>query len=578
MPTASARPAASPAAAGTPAAWPPAAPRRQWLRQVGAGLAARALPAALGAGGLLAGCAPAPRRPPAGTAGEPPATASPDPATEPPAGPAAASPEPPRPPEARDAATAADAAGDPREPPPAPREWRGAWIASVANIDWPRRAGPDAADPATVRRLLDQAATLGLNALVLQVRPAADALYAGALEPWSEFLSGRQGRAPRGGDPLALWVGEAHRRGLELHAWFNPFRARAAGAASPPDPAHVSRRRPAWVRPYGRQLWMDPGEPEAAEHTLAVIEDVARRYDIDGVHVDDYFYPYPVPGPDGADLPFPDEPAWQRYRAAGGRLARADWRRDNVDRFVQALDARVHALRPTLRLSISPFGIGRPSLRPPGIEGFSQYDGLYADVERWCAEGWFDALLPQLYWPIDAPAQAFEVLADHWLAHNPHGRHVWPGLYADRVGKGARPWPAEEILAQVAALRRRPGCSGHCHFSLSVLAEDRSGLATRLARERYRGPALVPATPWRTGGAPPPAAPRLADDDDGWRIAPGDGRTPRRWAVWRHRAGRWHFDAPPGDQARLPRLGAERIVASAVDALGIEGPRSGSPG
>lgn len=465
------------------------------------------------------------------------------------------------------------AAPDPRQPPPAPREWRAAWIASVAQIDWPRRPAPSLDTAlAEARALLDQSVALGLNALILQVRPSADALYASPLEPWSEFLTGRQGRAPAGGlDPLAWWVDQAHRRGLELHAWFNPYRARHSAARSPSSASHVARRRPDLVRRYGDQWWLDPGEPDAAAHTLAVIRDVATRYDIDGVHVDDYFYPYPVKGPADADLPFPDEPAWRRYRAGGGMLSRDDWRRDNVDRLVEALYRQVHAVRPSLRVGISPFGIGRPALRPPGVQGFSQYDGLYADVERWCAEGWFDYLAPQLYWPIASPGQPFEVLADHWLAHNPHRRHLWPGLFSDRVGKGPTPWPAGEVVDQIAALRRRAaaGIGGHCHFSLSVLATGRGGLAERLRREAYAEPALVPPTPWLD--ATPPALPSARPlDAAAHELQPGPGKPVWRWAVWRRRDRRWHFAVQPGADTRVAHEGAERIVVSAVDRLGNE--------
>ena len=421
-------------------------------------------------------------------------------------------------------------------------EFRGAWVATVANIDWPSRPGlPAAQQRAEVVTLLDRAAAIGLNALVLQVRPAADAIYPSALEPWSEFLTGAQGRPPdEAYDPLAFWVAEAHRRGLALHAWFNPYRARHSMAKSAPAATHLSVTRPDLVKAYGDQLWIDPGEPDAAAHTLAVVADVLRRYDIDGVHIDDYFYPYPVKaaasvaggvaggvagtvaggaGDAAPDQPFPDEPAWQRYRQAGGALARDDWRRDNVNRLVQALQALVRRERPGLPFGISPFGLGRPDLRPPGIQGFSQFHKLYADVERWCTEGWCDYLAPQLYWPLDAPAQAFGVLLDYWLAQARPGLAVWPGLYTSRIGAAQRPYSADEVLRQVALIREvrdlreardlrevraartmqadaapraaEPG--GHIHFSLAALLQDRDGIATRLQAGPYRQPAPRPA-------------------------------------------------------------------------------------
>ncbi|OYU43978.1 MAG: hypothetical protein CFE44_15430, partial [Burkholderiales bacterium PBB4] len=219
-------------------------------------------------------------------------------------------------------------------PPPAPREFRAAWVATVANIDWPSRKGLSTTlQHMEMRAMLDRAVALKLNAIILQVRPSADALYVSDLEPWSEYLSGVQGQAPSPlYDPLALWISEAHARGLELHAWFNPFRVRQGEAKSAAAANHLSQTRPQWVKTYGNQLWMDPGEPGAANHTVAVILDVLKRYDVDGIHMDDYFYPYPIPQGDDpkTELDFPDQATWQRYLEAGGPLARAAWRRSNV--------------------------------------------------------------------------------------------------------------------------------------------------------------------------------------------------------------------------------------------------------
>lgn len=423
------------------------------------------------------------------------------------------------------------------EPPPLPREFRGVWIATVANIDWPSQRGlPVAAMRAEMQRAIDTVRRLQLNAIILQVRPAADAIYPSALEPWSEYLSGEQGRAPAPGyDPLAEWIAAAHAHGIELHAWFNPFRARHSSAKSANAATHVSRTLPGAVKSYGDMLWIDPGDEAAAQHSLNVIADVVRRYDIDGVHVDDYFYPYPVAAATTApaaaaasaatpaaaapaaisggvrDEPFPDDASWQRYQRAGGRLTRDDWRRDNVSRFVAALYREVHAIRPGLKVGISPFGVGRPDRRPPGISGFSQYDRLYADVERWLANGWLDYLAPQLYWPVAQSAQSFPVLLDYWVAANLRGRHVWPGLFTSRIDGSDKSWPIDEITQQIAGQRARTGATGHLHFSLAALNENRRGVTDALAAAVYRDAAWVPATPWR---APPrdapPRAPALA--------------------------------------------------------------------
>ena len=381
--------------------------------------------------------------------------------------------------------------------PPPVREFRGAWVASVANIDWPSRPGlTAAAQQEEIVRIVERAQAIGLNALIVQVRPAADALYASALEPWSEYLSGEQGKAPEPWyDPLALWITEAHRRGIELHAWFNPYRARHPSSRSPLAPGHVANTMPGAVKAYGDYLWLDPGEEEAAQRTLDVIVDVVRRYDVDGIHIDDYFYPYPIAAPDGGgDLDFPDEPSWAKYRLSGGSLPREDWRRANVDALIERIHAAVHREKPRVLFGVSPFGLGRPDLRPPAIAGFSPYDKLHADVELWLARGWLDYLAPQLYWPIDAPAQPFGPLLDYWTAANTAGQHVWPGLFTSRIDGTASSWSAQEIMNQLALTRARH-VDGHIHFSMSALMQNRDGIADRLTAA-YATPALVPESPW----------------------------------------------------------------------------------
>jgi uncharacterized lipoprotein YddW (UPF0748 family) len=487
-------------------------------------------------------------------------------------------------------------AADPDAPPPAPREFRGAWVATVSNIDWPSAPGLSAATQrAEALALLDRARAIGLNALILQVRPAADAIYPSALEPWTEFLSGEQGKAPVTAnearwDPLAFWVEQAHQRGLELHAWINPYRARHSSAKSPLAASHIAVRRPDLVKRYGDMLWLDPGEPEAAAHTLAVVADVVRRYDIDGLHIDDYFYPYPVPvpglpalagAPPAPEQPFPDDPSYARYRledAQGGPLTREDWRRANVDTLVEAIHRTVRAIKPWVRFGVSPFGVGKPELRPAGITGFSQYDKLYADAERWLARGWLDYLAPQLYWQIGREGLQFPVLLDYWLAQNPAQRHVWPGLFSSQVG---RSWPAREIVEQVAVQRSRAAAGGHIHFSLVALQQDRDGLATLLQMGPYAQPALVPATPWLASGAAltPSAAPRLHArfghllidpglDASGLRAAP----SPTQWAVWRRVGKDWRFAVLAGHERRIDTAGAQRVSVSAVDRVGQLGP------
>jgi uncharacterized lipoprotein YddW (UPF0748 family) len=389
--------------------------------------------------------------------------------------------------------------------PAATREFRGAWVASVNNIDWPsRRDLTVAQQQEEIVRIVERAKAIGLNALIVQVRPAADALYASALEPWSEYLTGAQGKAPEPFyDPLAMWIAEAHRRGIELHAWFNPYRARHPSARGPLAPNPVANTMPGAVKAYGEALWLDPGEPESARRTVEVIADVTRRYDVDGIHIDDYFYPYPEKAADGAEIDFPDDASWARYTLAGGSLARADWRRANVDALVERINEAVHREKPWVKFGVSPFGIGRPDLRPARVAGFSQYDRIYANVELWLARGWLDYLAPQLYWPVDSPEQPFGVLLDSWTKANTAGRHVWPGFFTSRIDDSAKSWSVDEILRQVAITRAR-GVDGHIHFSMAAIMQNRGGIADRL-KAAYAVPAKVPETPWlgsRPGAAP----------------------------------------------------------------------------
>jgi len=452
------------------------------------------------------------------------------------------------------------------------REFRGAWVATVANIDWPSKRGLSTAEQqAEARAMLDVAAALKLNALIFQVRTGADALYDSKLEPWSEYLTGTQGQAPEPFyDPLAFWVAEAHARGIELHAWLNPFRARQSAAKSAEAPTHVSKTHPEWVKAYGDQLWIDPGEPAAADHTLAVVRDLIARYDLDAIHIDDYFYPYPVTDPaTKQEIDFPDEPSWQRYLQSGGTLLRADWRRSNVDQLIARMYEASRELKPWLRFGISPFGLPKPALRPEGISGFSQYDKLYADVEHWMAQGWLDYLVPQLYWKREQKAQAFGPLLQTWGQHNPRARHIFAGMFTSKVTTQGDSWPAEEILGQIELQRElAPANSGHVHFSMIALQQNRRGLADALKAGPYAQAALVPATPWR--GEAPMDAPKLSVSKLGatrLRLS-FDGDC----AVWLQRGEAWELRH--GAVIEAEAAGLTAVAAARLSRSGLEGPRA----
>ena len=380
------------------------------------------------------------------------------------------------------------------------REVRGVWFATVHNINWPSRAGLDAA---TQRReldaLLDAAARAGLNTVYFQVRAEADAFYPSDVEPWSRFLTGTMGVDP-GYDPLDYAIRGAHARGLELHAWMNPYRALASSSASLASSCHISRMRPDLVVPYGSFHWIDPGLADGQAHTLAVIRDVLERYDVDGLHFDDYFYPYPEAG-----VPFPDGGTYDAYRAAGGTFSLGDFRRDNVNRLVEAVHVLVREVRPDVRFGISPFGIYRPGM-PPGITGLDAYDAIYADPLAWLEGGWVDYIAPQLYWPTTQRAQAYGVLLDWWADRaTDAGKDLYVGNFTNKLGMDAA-WTVAELLEQIRLTReaRDRRALGNIHFHIGPIHTNRSGLTDALLRDFYGPPAASPPIPGETGRPPTP--------------------------------------------------------------------------
>ena len=411
-------------------------------------------------------------------------------------------------------------------PPPA-RELRGAWIATVANIDWPSKPGlPVAQQKAELISLLDRAAQLHLNAVFFQVRSVCDAVYASPLEPWSEYLTGTQGKMPSPFyDPLALAVAEAHKRGLQLHAWFNPFRAGHPEAKSPPALNHVTRTHPELIRHYGNQTIADPGEPETQARAIAAMLDVVKRYDVDGVVIDDYFYPYPQKDWAKRELPFPDDASWKKFGAQSG-LSRDDWRRANINQFVQKVSQSVHAAKPWLQFGISPFGIWRPGV-PTGIDAHAldSYAKLYADAPLWLRNGWVDYLAPQLYWAIAPREHSFPVLFQWWRQQNPKGRHVFAALNDTDSGKR---FSDDEIGRQIDVVRTQTSNGGEIHYHLRTLAEN-YGLAKTVAA-KYAQPALPPAVPWLV--AAPPEKPKFYQTESraGWRFQwENSGAGKARW-------------------------------------------------
>jgi uncharacterized lipoprotein YddW (UPF0748 family) len=452
-------------------------------------------------------------------------------------------------------------------PPALAREFRAAWIASVGNIDWPSKQGlsPEA-QKAELIRLLAHAAGLKLNAVVLQVRPASDALYASKIEPWSMYLTGKMGKAPAPYyDPLEFAVAEAHKRGLELHAWFNPFRAlstkRHAAAAAP---NHVTKTHPHLVRNYGDLVWLDPGEPDARKYVLEVIADVVKRYDIDAIHLDDYFYPYKVKGRD-----FPDNPSWDKYRSSGGTMARADWRRDNVDTFVRDLYSRVKQEKTWVKVGISPFGIWRPQ-KDLSIAGLDSFQELYADSRKWLQSGWVDYISPQLYWASDAPRQNYTTLLKWWSETNKMHRHLWPGIATARIGKER---PASDILNQISITRNASESAGNIHWHFKSLVENFGKVSDELTKTLYAEPALIPAFSWLSSDKLDKPGVSFEAMRLSWSLK--DKALARQWAVQTKRNGKWTMEVLPGTEtSRIfkPDDLPEAIAITAIDKVGNASP------
>jgi uncharacterized lipoprotein YddW (UPF0748 family) len=348
---------------------------------------------------------------------------------------------------------------------------RGAWVATVFNLDFPSRPGLSAeTQKAQIIRILDVARAARLNALMVQVRPECDALYESKLEPWSRFLTGAQGASP-GYDPLAFFIAEGRKRGIGIHAWINPYRA-ATHASDDRSSKHVVKRLAGSVRRLKSMLWLDPGSPEVQEFVVNVVKDIVSRYPVAGVHLDDYFYPYP----ETYSGSFPDAATYARYQAKGGKLSKADWRRNNVNTMVHRLSQVVRA-RPGCQFGISPFGIYTKGQPADVRAGLDQLNELYSDPVAWLQQGWVDYLAPQLYWKDGGP-QSFTALLRWWRnpGVNTRGIPIYPGIDLERLGSDG--WPASEIAHQMEVEKTvdpRHG-GGFLLWNFSPLLKDTKGI------------------------------------------------------------------------------------------------------
>jgi uncharacterized lipoprotein YddW (UPF0748 family) len=381
------------------------------------------------------------------------------------------------------------------------REFRGVWIATVENIDWPKSiklTGDQ--QKQQLKDILDAHQRTGLNAIMFQVRPAADAFYSKGQEPWSRWLNGKQGQAPAPFyDPLDFAITEAHKRGMELHAWFNPYRATNDGRFYLLSPEHITNKKPEWFFIYGGIKLFNPGIPEVREYIVKVILNVVDNYDIDGVHMDDYFYPYQIAG-----QKINDAETFKQYGGEFGDIR--DWRRDNVNQLIKMLTDSIHKHKPKMKFGISPAGIWANKYQDPegsDTHGLSTYFELFADARKWIKEGWLDYINPQIYWPMGYAAADFRKLVD-WWSDNTYNRHLYIGQAAYRINerKVTNFKHAQEVPDEIKYMRNNPRVQGSVYFSSTSLLDNRLGFTDSLKNTYYRHPALPPVMLWLDSVAP----------------------------------------------------------------------------
>jgi uncharacterized lipoprotein YddW (UPF0748 family) len=414
-------------------------------------------------------------------------------------------------------------------------EFRGAWIATVANIDWPSKpALPAEQQQREFITLLDQLKAIGCNAVIVQVRPVCDAFYDSKIEPWSHYLTGVQGQPPVPFyDPLSFMVAETHKRNMEFHAWFNPYRALMDSKKNPNPPTHVTRAHPTWIIAYDGKSYLDPGLPEVREYVTRVITDVVKRYDIDAVHMDDYFYPYRSPGKEFGDA--------KTFAMYGNGLGIDDWRRQNVNLFINMLNTSIKHEKSFMKLGISPFGVWRNKSKDPrGSEtkgGQTNYDDLYADVLLWMQKGWIDYLMPQLYWEHTHKAVAFEILMPWWYDHC-FQRHMYYGLGLYRMTDAKKgPWTnVHELMWQLRDIRGKCPNSGYSFYSATSFDKIKAPVRDSIRLNYNQYPALVPPMAWLDSIPPAPPVLKSETTPKGlvlrWQVS-NPKKEPLRYVVYR---------------------------------------------
>ncbi len=382
------------------------------------------------------------------------------------------------------------------------REFRAVWLATVKNIDWPSKSGLSTEkQQQELISILDEHQKNNINAVFFQIRPAADALYAKSSEPWSEVLTGTQGKAPMPFyDPLEFAIKEAHQRGMELHAWFNPYRATVDKDSNSLSKNHITNTHPEWVFSYGGKKYFNPALPEVRDYINQVVMNVVREYDIDGVHFDDYFYPYP------GKTPLPDSLIFVNNKRGQNNIE--DWRRENVDLLIKSLSDSIHHAKSHVKFGVSPFGIWRNLKDDPrgsDSNGFSGYSALYADIYKWTEKGWLDYVNPQIYFPFGYAPAAYEKLTDWWAA-NSFGKHVYIGHGIYRLNQKANGWDdPQQMPNQIRYLRKNQNIHGSVFFSSKSVTRNMGSFQDSLRKDLYTNIALPPTMAWIDDT--PPAVP-----------------------------------------------------------------------
>lgn len=455
------------------------------------------------------------------------------------------------------------------------REFRAVWIASVDNIDFPSAKNLTIEQQkAEIIKDLELARSLKMNAIIFQVRPMCDALYESKIEPWSEFLTGEMGKA-QAFDPLKFIIEEAHKRAILVHAWFNPYRAYHPAAKTVSE-NHISKKRPDLIRKYGKYLWLDPTDAEVKKYSLSVVADVVKRYDIDGVHFDDYFYPYVEKDEKGNKIEFPDDANYKKYvqnaMKAGTKskgkipspLSRDVWRRLNVNEFIESVGREIKKIKPEIMYGISPIGVSDVNKNE-----------LFADAESWLEQGIIDYLTPQLYWKSDRKTREFPLLLKYWESVNPKKRHIWAGIGTYKIPSKTENFSADEIIKQINYTREIQTTSGNIQFSFKSVASDFDKIQTALREKSYQHDAIIPASPWIKSAKP--LAPKVViSKDENFVRANWTERGAKKafwFVVYAKDKNGWNYSILPASQRSIA-LSADRkieqIIVKSVDRLGNE--------